>query len=312
MRLRKLVPYDSFVAFVKKGDTLLPEFVSGDNFRLLSSLRIPVGTGLCGWVAQNCKPIVNGNPAVEHGLAQYPRTMTELRSALAVPLEGLSGLVGVLALYRDQADAFSSDHLRILQVITSKVAIFIENALKYRQAESSAISDYLTGLPNARALSLHLEQELARCQREHSTIAIMVCDLNGFKKVNDGYGHLAGDQVLKIFADSLHKVCRPYDYTARMGGDEFVIVAPNMSPDSVAERTILLSALAEEAGRQVCGNDILSLSMGAAFYPQHGADAEQLLAEADRKMYAAKKLHYERPELVSQGVLRPSRLATIH
>jgi diguanylate cyclase (GGDEF)-like protein len=238
--------------------------------------------------------------------------MTELRSALAVPLEGVSGLVGVLTLYRDQADAFSSDHLRILQVITSKVAVFIENALKYRQAENSAISDYLTGLPNARALSLHLEQELARCNREHSTIALMVCDLNGFKKVNDGYGHLAGDKVLKIFADSLRKVCRPSDYMARMGGDEFVIVAPDMSPDSVAERTILLSALAEAAGRQVCGNDILSLSMGASFFPRHGIDAEQLLAEADRKMYAAKKLHYERPEFVSQGVMRASRLATIH
>jgi diguanylate cyclase (GGDEF)-like protein len=157
-----------------------------------------------------------------------------------------------------------------------------------------------------------LEQELARCHREHSTIAIMVCDLNGFKKVNDGYGHLAGDNVLKVFADSLRKVCRPYDYMARMGGDEFVIVAPNMSPESVTERTILLSALAEEAGRQVCGNDILSLSMGAAFYPRHGVDAEQLLAEADRKMYAAKRLYYERPEFVSQAVVRPSRFATIH
>lgn len=72
MRLRKLVPYDSIVAFVRKGDLLLPEFVSGDNFRLLSSLAIPVGTGLCGWVAQNVRPIVNGNPAVETGFANGP------------------------------------------------------------------------------------------------------------------------------------------------------------------------------------------------------------------------------------------------
>jgi GAF domain-containing protein len=76
-----------------------------------------------------------------------------------VPLEGVTGPVGVLALYQAEADAFTSDHLRVLQVITSKVALFIENALKYRQAENSATIDYLTGLPNARALSLHLEQE---------------------------------------------------------------------------------------------------------------------------------------------------------
>jgi diguanylate cyclase (GGDEF)-like protein len=271
-----------------------------------------VGTGLCGWVAQNSKPIVNGNPAVEHGFIQDPKNPTELRSALAVPLEGMTGLVGVLALYQHDADAFSSDHLRILQVITSKVALFIENALKYRQAESSATNDYLTGLPNARALSIHLEQELARCNREESTVAVIVCDLDGFKKVNDRYGHLAGDKVLKLFADSMREVCRQYDYAARMGGDEFVIVAPNMRPDAISERTHLLSALAQQAGREVCGKDMLSLSLGAAFYPRDGLDTEQLLAEADKKMYAAKQLHYDERELVSLGVAQFPHLASVN
>ena len=293
MRLRKLVPYDSIVAFIRKGDMLVPEFVSGDNFRLLSSLAIPVGTGLCGWVAQNCRPIINGNPAVEPGFWQDPKRTTELRSALAVPLEGVTGLVGVLTLYQAEADAFTSDHLRVLQVITAKVALFIENALKYRQAESSATIDYLTGMANARAMSIHLEQELARCKREESTVAVMECDLNGFKQINDIYGHLAGDKVLKLFSSLVRDVCREYDYAARMGGDEFVIVAPNMTPDSVGERAAMLSALATQAGREVCGKDILSLSMGAAFYPLDGADAEQLLAEADRRMYAAKQHHYQ-------------------
>jgi len=302
MRLRKLVPYDSIVAFILKGDLLVPEFVSGDNFRLLSSLAIPVGTGLCGWVAQNSKPIINGNPAVETGFAYDPRKTTELRSALAVPLEGVNGLVGVLTLYQTEADAFTSDHLRVLQVITSKVAHFIENALKYRQAESSATNDFLTGLPNARDLSIHLDQELARCKREHGTVAIMVCDLNGFKAINDRYGHLAGDKVLKLFANLVREVCREYDYAARMGGDEFVVVAPNMTPGSVSEKAILLSALAQEAGREVCGKDLLSLSMGAAFYPQDGVDTEQLLAEADRRMYLAKQRHYGLHELRVQSV----------
>ena len=156
-----------------------------------------MGTGLCGWVAQNVTPIMNGNPRSKTGFALDPKKTVELRSALAVPLDGISGPVGVLTLYQNRGDAFTSDHLRVLQVITSKLALFIENALKYRQAEISAINDFLTGLPNARALSMHLEQELARCKREHSTFAIMVCDLNGFKQINDRYGHLAGDGVLK-------------------------------------------------------------------------------------------------------------------
>jgi len=311
MRLRRLVPYDSIVAFIRKGDLLVPEFVSGENFRLLSSLEITVGTGLCGWVAQNARPIVNGNPSVETGFVQDART-SELRSALAVPLQGLNGPVGVLALYQAEANAFTSDHLRVLQVITSKLALFIENALKYRQAESSAISDFLTGMPNARALSMHLDQELARCKREHSTAAIMVCDLNGFKEINDRYGHLAGDKVLKIFAGLVRKACREYDYPARMGGDEFVIVAPNMTPGSVSERATLLNAMAQQASREVCGSDLLSVSLGAVFYPQDGSDTEHLLAEADRKMYAAKQLHYQDRAELSAALVKPLRLAPVN
>ena len=292
LRLRKLVPYDSIVAFIQKGHTLEPEFVSGECFRTLSSLQIPLGTGLSGWVAQNSKPIINGNPAVEAGFTDKAGKVLPLRSALAVPLDGVNGLVGVLTLYRADPDAFTSDHLRILQVITSKVGHFIENALKYRQAEDSATSDFLTTLPNARALSMHLDQELARCKREGSTIAVLECDLNGFKEVNDRYGHLAGDKVLKIFASSMRGVCREYDYTARMGGDEFLIVAPNMSPGAVEERARLLNQICLHASREVCGEDILSVSVGVAFYPQDGEDAEQLLLEADRRMYKSKQSHY--------------------
>jgi diguanylate cyclase (GGDEF)-like protein/putative nucleotidyltransferase with HDIG domain len=310
MRLRKLVPYDSIVAFIQKDDLLVPEFVSGDNFRLLSSLKIPVGAGLCGWVAQNSIPIVNGNPEVDPGFVSDRKRATELRSALAVPLEGVNGLVGVLTLYRAEEDAFTSDHLRVLQVITSKVAHFIENALKYRQAEKSATNDFLTGLPNARALSIHLDQELARCKREDASVAVMVCDLDGFKKINDRYGHLAGDKVLKLFAKLMREVCREYDYAARMGGDEFVIVAPNMTPKSVVERTVLLSALAQEAGREVCGKDLLSLSLGAAFFPQDGSDSEQLLAEADRKMYAVKQNHYDHRDQKFVGIAQHPHLTS--
>jgi diguanylate cyclase (GGDEF)-like protein len=293
MRLRKLVPYDSIVAFIRKNDLLVPEFVNGDYFRVLSSLEIPIGTGLCGWVARNMRPIVNGNPAVETGFDVDPRESGELRSALVVPLEGVNGFVGVLALYQRAPDAFTSDHLRILQVVTSRVAMFVENALRFREAESSAIIDYLTGIANARGLSIHLEQELARCRREKSTAAIIVCDLNGFKQINDCFGHLSGDKVLKQFASSITSVCREYDYVARMGGDEFVIVAPNMSGEAFYDRMLQFDALAHRAGRDICGTDLLSLSVGAAFFPQDGQDVEQLLAEADRAMYAAKRRHYE-------------------
>ncbi|MGA7886240.1 MAG: HD domain-containing phosphohydrolase [Acidobacteriaceae bacterium] len=311
IRLRKLVPYDTIVVYIRKGEHLTPEFVSGDNSRLFTVLSIPMGTGLCGWVAQNARPIVNGNPMVERGFHCDASNPAEPRSALAVPLESVNGLVGVLALYRSESDAFTGEHLRILQVITSRVALFIENALRYREAESSATIDYLTGLANARALSMHLEQELARCKRESSTLATMVCDLDGFKQINDRYGHLAGDKVLRLFAGMVRDVCREYDYVARMGGDEFVVIAPGMTASAGSERAELFSSLVQRAGREICGRDFLSISVGVAFYPQDGTESEDLLAEADRRMYAAKQLHYEHLAGISEPALHPVDLAAV-
>ncbi len=242
VKLKPMVPYDAIAIYIKRDEELVPEYVNGDNYRLFSSLRIPLGHGLSGWVAQNRKPIVNGNPSVEPGYLNDPAKFSTLRSALALPLEGVSGVIGVLALYRSERDAFTSDNLRILLAVSSKMALSIENALKYQQAESSATTDYLTGLP-----------------------------------------------VLRLFAQALKDVCREYDYVARMGGDEFVVVAPGLSLDAAGKRADQLRILAKQAGSEVCGEEILSLSVGRAVFPEDGEDAEQLLAEADRRMYLEKQ-----------------------
>jgi len=293
MRLRRLIPYDSIAVFVNRNGWLLPELVSGENFRVLSSLKIRVGEGLCGWVAENCKPIINGNPQVEAGYVADPEKYATLSSALAVPLQGLSGVVGVLAMYQSSPDAFTPDHLRVLLAVASKVALSVENALKYQQAESSATTDFLTGLPNARSLFVHLTQEVARCRRMKSTLAVMVCDIDGLKKVNDSFGHLEGDKLLREFSLRLKEACRGYDYVARMGGDEFVITAPGLSPDAALEKANRLNQAAIEAGRLTCGQDLVTLSVGTAFCPEHGYDVEALLAEADRRMYSIKQIHHE-------------------
>jgi len=201
----------------------------------------------------------------------------------------VAGSIGVLALYHAETDAFTSDHLRILLAVSSKMALSIENALKYEQAENSATTDYLTDLPNARSLFLQLERELARCKRGNTGLAVMVCDMDGFKQINDRFGHLEGNRVLRLFAQALKHSCRDYDYVARMGGDEFVVVAPGLSVDSANKKVHQLRELAQQAGREVCGEDILSLSTGFALYPTDGADAEALLAEADRRMYVEKQ-----------------------
>ncbi|MFZ0199718.1 MAG: HD domain-containing phosphohydrolase [Candidatus Sulfotelmatobacter sp.] len=301
MRLRKLVPYDSIAVFVNRNGWLLPELVSGENFRVLSSLKIRVGEGLCGWVAENCKPIINGNPQVEAGYSADPEKYASLSSALAIPLEGLNGVVGVLAMYHSGEDAFTPDHLRILLAVASKVALSVENALKYQQAESSATTDFLTGLPNARSLFVHLAQEVARCRRMKNSLAVMVCDIDGLKKINDSFGHLEGDKLLREFSVRLKEACRGYDYVARMGGDEFVVMAPGLTPDTVLEKAERLNRAAIEAGRLFCGREVISLSVGTAFCPEDGYDVEALLAEADRRMYSVKQHHHAQAAALAQG-----------
>jgi diguanylate cyclase (GGDEF)-like protein len=284
-----MVPYDAIAIYILRDDVLMPEYVNGDNYRLFSSLRIPLGDGLSGWVAQNKKPIVNGNPSVEPGYLNDPDKFSTLRSALALPLEGVGGVIGVLALYRAERDAFTTDHLRILLAVSGKMALAIENALKFQQAESSATTDYLTGLPNARSLFLQLDRELARCKRDKESLTLMVCDMNGFKKINDRFGHLEGNRVLRLFAQALKDSCREYDYVARMGGDEFVVIAPGLGAEAAAKKVAQIRPLARQAGFDVCGEEILSLSVGMAVSPDDGNDAEQLLAEADRRMYLEKQ-----------------------
>ncbi|MFN0164811.1 MAG: diguanylate cyclase domain-containing protein [Bryobacteraceae bacterium] len=290
LRLKKVIPYDAMAVFVLKDRTLRPEYVTGDDFRLFSSLEIPAGQGVSGWVAENRKAIRNGNPAAESAYLNDPVRTTGLRSALSVPLEALGGLVGVLTLYHAEPEAYHKDHLRILQVISPKLALSVENSLKYLDVSESATTDFLTNLPNARSLFLHLEQEVARAAVENSQLTVMACDLDGFKSVNDRFGHPAGDRALRLVARELRSLCRDSDYVARMGGDEFVIVTPTGNARVVDTMIERFREAAQRTGREIAGGqEVLSLSVGRASFPADGAGPEQLLAKADMEMYRMKR-----------------------
>src|SRR5260370_19535149 len=127
--------------------------------------------------------------------------------------------------------------------------------------------------------------------RENSPLTVLVCDLVGFKEVNDRFGHLEGNKVLRTVAQGLQENCREYDYVARMGGDEFVVVLPGQSAAAVGAKARIFSEIASQAGRLHCGEKLLSMSVGEAAFPEDGAAADQLLAAADRRMYQAKHHH---------------------
>jgi len=282
-RLRRLVPYDAIAVYVARQGRLVPEFVDGERSRSLSFLDIPIGQGLSGWVARTGRPVLNGNPAVE---AAWPATspdLAALHSAAAVPLMGYRGPVGVLTLYRTEPDAFSRDHIQLLLAATSKASPAIDNALRFRRADS-ATTDYITDLPNARALLPRLESELARSRRTNEPLTVLVCDLVGFRQINDRYGHVAGNKVLRAVAAALRECCREYDYVARIGGDEFVLILPASDRDAMGRRIAELREIGARAGRKSAGIEQLTMRIGQAFFPHDGDRPEQLLAEAERRM----------------------------
>ncbi|MDX2150732.1 MAG: diguanylate cyclase [Bryobacteraceae bacterium] len=285
--LRGLVPFDALVIYHAEDGHLAPLFLSGSDHRLSAGARIPLGQGLSGWVAQHQKPLLNGDPSVEPGGSNDASPI--LRSALAVPLTGANQFRGVLTAYHSGQEAFTKDHLRIFLSLSSKVSAALENSLALQRARKAAATDGLTGLPNASSLFLHLDAELLRAKREHRPLGVLMCDLDGFKRVNDQLGHLEGNNLLRAVAGALRASCREYDYVARMGGDEFVLIIPGASEEDLPQRIAALDQAVRAAAASVAGGCDVGLSVGDAYYPQHGADAESLLAEADQRMYQAKR-----------------------
>ena len=257
-----MVSFHGLAVYECRDEVLLPVYVEGQDSELFSSLQIPIGEGISGWVAKHNKAIINGNPSVEPGYLNDPSLFSTLRSAIAVPLEGMNGVVGVLTLYQSAHDAFGHDELRILSGISAKIGLSIENILKYRQLENFATTDHLTGLLNTRSLFERLEKKWFGASAKRPRLTVLLCDMDGFKQVNDRFGHASGNKVLQHFAQGLLKANREYDVVARIGGDEFVIAVTGLDQDALDGKMAAMTQLATEAGRAVCGESVVSLSIG--------------------------------------------------
>jgi diguanylate cyclase (GGDEF)-like protein len=295
-RLKEMIPHDSIVFFICQENKLVPKYAHGSDYELFVSLQIPLGQGISGWVAQNKKPILNGNPASETKYLGDPRRVSALQSALSIPLHGREKVAGVLTLYVREKQGFTNDHLRLLLAASSKLGLSVENALQFEHAEDTASTDFLTGLPNARSICVQLERELSRSVRGGKPLAVLLCDLNGFKKVNDNFGHLIGNKLLKEVAQNLKIACREYDQVGRLGGDEFVFVLPDCTPDAIEDLKGRLQHAVEMAAQSACGERLVTLSIGCAFHPKDGSTVDELLAEADQRMYLSKEEHYKQLE----------------
>jgi diguanylate cyclase (GGDEF)-like protein/PAS domain S-box-containing protein len=197
-------------------------------------------------------------------------------------------LNGRLMVFRDITERKLVEK-RLRYVNEHQQARLIEIGLLQSKLREQAIRDSLTKLFNRRYLEETLDRELARAGREDYSVCIIMIDLDHFKKINDTYGHEAGDTVLKAIADTLSEETRRGDFACRYGGEEFVIVLPNINIDTACERA---ESLRNTLNLLYVPYEIYSLnvtiSMGIACYPAHGQSRETILRAADKALYAAK------------------------
>jgi diguanylate cyclase (GGDEF)-like protein len=173
-----------------------------------------------------------------------------------------------------------------------------------------ALHDELTGLPNRRLFAAKLTQALEYTNRKNGSLALVVLDVNDFKKINDTLGHVAGDQVLREMANTLRKSIRASDTVARLGGDEFIIVATDMTGEGAVER--FTDSLRSAIERPIMINDqamVVGASFGFAIYPRDAKDATKLLRLADQRMYQLKRRSSRPAEIGSGAAVEPSRLS---
>ncbi|MGB8983094.1 MAG: histidine kinase N-terminal 7TM domain-containing protein [Anaerolineales bacterium] len=198
-------------------------------------------------------------------------------------------LTGRLMVFRDVTER-KQDEQRLHYANERLQTQLIEIGLLQSQLREQAIRDPLTNLFNRRYLEETLDRELARARREAYPVCIIMLDLDHFKKVNDTYGHDGGDQVLKALANTLAEQSRRGDFACRYGGEEFVVVMPNITRHTAYERAKKLRRKlnALEIPYE-CHTLTTTISMGIAAFPDHGDTRKALLRAADRAMYAAKE-----------------------
>lgn len=286
VRLKQLVPYDCMVIYGREKSVLKARFTSGFESERFVSIEIPVGQGLSGWVMENGKPIINGNPAVEPGYTEAERKLGALNSALSVPLgDGVDQFSGVVTLYRSEKDAYSADQLRVLLAIKGEIARAVEGSLRLRGTQQGNSLDELTGLPSRPVLLSYLQDGFAVPGKP---VTLLICDLDDMQAINMRFGRSAGDNLLKAVAGILRNHSRSADYVARIGGDEFALLLPATRPDDLAGKIESLDRLVRDACRALCGEES-GLAIGVACFPENGPDAAAVINSAEQALQRAKQ-----------------------
>ena len=216
------------------------------------------------------------------------RLFRESASRMSIPLISFGQTLGVLTLHSSQPNAFRESELQSLESVADICANSIQNAHYVERVKQLAYLDGLTGIFNRRFFELRIMEEIERARRYGTGMAVIMADIDQFKRLNDEFGHLLGDEVLRQVSSLLHQQLRKIDVVCRYGGEEFAILLTQTTEQQAA-------AIAEKLRRSVEGYQFpgvprtVTISAGVAAFPAHGTARDEIVRAADNGLYAAKQ-----------------------
>jgi diguanylate cyclase (GGDEF)-like protein len=287
--LAELIPYEDVHLYEadEARRELRPVLARSKWAKEVMSETFSFGEGITGWAVEHREPVLANRAHLDPRVRFVPGTPVDPEALIAVPLVARGRLKGALNIYRVGEDAhFTDEEFLLATRFGDAAALAMDNAHIRAKLEHQASTDALTGLYNHRTFHERIRQELMRASTEQDTVALVMLDMDDFKKVNDVYGHGVGDQVLLQVADVLRASVRSSDVVCRVGGEEFAIVMPSGDLRSAV-------ALAERIGERLGTIDAhaagrLTVSTGIAVGPLHAANPRELVACAEATMMTAK------------------------
>jgi diguanylate cyclase (GGDEF)-like protein/putative nucleotidyltransferase with HDIG domain len=306
-KVARVVPFETCVVYIYdelKGYATSAHVV-GRNAQILATRCIAPGEGVTGFALANRSPINRLHPSLDFAGLDIER---EYRSMASLPLFKDEMLLGALSVYSAELEYYTDDHMRLLETVTRLASDALSNAMLHAEAESNALTDPLTGLPNARHLALRFDEEASRARRSTRSFQVVMLDLDDFKIVNDTYGHKVGDKMLREMGRIIQAQLREYDFLARYAGDEFVAIVQELAGNQVEDLRSRIEATVADFSLHVRGNGRarVGISIGTATYGVEGETLDQLLVAADQAMYRAKSNH--KLDKISKQAEPPERL----
>ncbi|MER3409257.1 MAG: hypothetical protein C4306_03935 [Thermoleophilia bacterium] len=287
--LAELVPYDSlhiYEADLARRE-LVPVLARSEWEKEIMRTRPPFGHGITGWAVANSQPVLANKAHLDPRVAFVPGTPAEPEALISVPLVARGALKGALNIYRlGEAARFHEDELELAKWLADAAALAIDNAQVRARLEYQAQTDSLTGLYNHRTFHERLRAELARANRVRDSVALVMLDIDDFKRVNDICGHAVGDGILVALAETLSSLVRASDIVCRTGGEELAVIMPSCG---CGDALGLARRLQEKLGASpVDGVGEITVSIGIAAGPEHATNPRELAACAEMAMMTAK------------------------